>query len=813
MRAINRSHPSQPAGNLPAARTRLLGRDRVVAAGNALLREEAVPLLTLTGPGGVGKTRVALAVAREASGAFADGVCWIELAAVNDPAQVGPAIVEAVSTTETNLPTGVPSLIELLRQRQLLLVLDNCEHLADGVANLADQLLRACPALQLLATSRAPLGVPGEWLLPVEPFPAPDPDAHEDELRASAGVQLFVERARALQPGFALTPQNGPALAGMVRALDGLPLAIELAAARTPVYSPAAMLRAMDDRLTLLRTGSRTLPARQQTMAATIAWSYDLLSPEARKLLRWLAVFPGGCSLEAVVAIGSEALPDAPSIPATLQELVEQSLARRNETASGTRFLLLEMIREFALAELAAAGEHDAANDAHATYFANLVRDGFGAPTPIRGRGTHVRQQALGDRENLRAALCWLIDQGRADPLLIMVGSVSWHVQTNASEGRKWLEWALANASPEESPQRAAAMFCLAATYWAQGDYATARVTAEQSLTMARHLDATESVALATDLLGSIALSHHEYARSQELMCVAVAYWQANNEFWREAEARQLLAGAEHGLGRDDIAERQVRAALGAYCKAGSVDFGSALSRLGRIFRERGHDYLATRVFQDSLHFCAEAGNLFLLLMPLSGLAEVASRRGPVETAALLVGAIDAIKAQLGSDRIPTAGVNAERARAAARAALGEQRFEQLRQDGLCLTTTQAIALARQVEPPLKLAGEGEPDWRELLGEAGSFRDGGRPGDDHAYVAPHQPAHVVTHLGSDASALTDREQDVLRLLGQRLSDAEIAEQLFISRRTASHHVSNILAKLDAANRREARAMALRRGLL
>ena len=782
-----------------------------MAGARTQLRDDTVPLLTLVGPGGVGKTRVAMDIAHAAKSAFTDGACWTELATLTDSDQVPGVIFEQLGVADENTMT-VPTLVTMLRQRQLLLVLDNCEHLAPGVAGLVDRLLRECPAVQILATSRAPLGVIGEVLLPVEPFPLPVADAVPEQVRDNPGVQLFLERARALNPGSNPGCDQESVVAGIVRALDGLPLAIELAAARTMVFSLDALLEDMHDRLTLLQRGAQALPTRQRTISATVAWSYELLDANARKLLRWLAVFPGGWTLEAAQAVAETALASGVSGLAVLQDLVEHNLVRRSDDQLGVRFSLLELIREYALKQLVEMGEYEAAAKAHATYFLEQIAGA--RPDRSQNRtATFVQRYALRERANLREALAWCIRHEQADAALAMAVSCAWCITVDPGEGAGWLSWVLEHASPGPSAGRAAALTEMAAMHWANGQYGAALDLAETGLAMATEVGAVTTIAFATDLMGSIALSQGQFQRSQTLLTEAVRQWQALRDSWSEAEARQLLAGAELGLGNRAAAQQQAEHSLRLCRTFHPAPTAGPLSRLGRIARERGHDHTAARSYLEALRLTAESGNLFVMLMPLSGLAEIASRHEQVETAAILVGAIDAIKHRLGSEHIPTAKTNAERARNRARTVLGDEVFEQLRLQGLGLSTSQAVRRALHVIVPPRVPGEADPEWLaenvqpRTVGSTGRALDRQEPGAGPTSLAAsaQDPLPLVS--------LTDRERDVLDLLGQRLTDAEIADQLFIARRTASHHVSSILAKLGAANRRDARAIALRLGLL
>jgi predicted ATPase len=363
-----------PIVELPFVRTSLVGRIAEIATARGFVLDDAVPVLTITGPGGVGKTRLALAIAREVASAtaFADGVYFVDLTPFRDPAQVLPAIAQVLELR----PHGDQSLSDLivsfLKSRQLLLMLDNFEQILPAAAEIAD-LLAACPALQVLATSRAPLRIRGEHLFPISPLALPTDEntADLERLGRIDALTLFTQRARAANPTFALTASNAAAVTDICRRVDGLPLAIELAAARLRHLSPEALLSLLSHRLKVLTDGDRDAPSRQRTQRDTIAWSYDLLTAEERAVFRHFAVFVGGFDAEAGLAIAGE---DPVVGVRMLGTLVDQSLVQRYERPDGTvRFGMLETVREFALEHLEQSGELPAAQKAHAAYFHDLT--------------------------------------------------------------------------------------------------------------------------------------------------------------------------------------------------------------------------------------------------------------------------------------------------------------------------------------------------------------------------------------------------------------------------------------------------------
>lgn len=459
--------------NLPVQLTPFIGRKAELSAALRLLSETR--LLTLTGPGGTGKTRLAIQTAAEAldHAAFPDGVWLVELAPLSSPDLVLPSIAAALNVRE---PHGRPlqaALSDFLRSKSLLLILDNCEHLIETCAQVTETLLQAGPEVKILCSSREPLGIPGESILRVPSFTLPDLGASSKELLQNEAVQLFVERATAVKPGFSLTPQNAPAIIQICRRLDGIPLAIELAAARVVLFSPAQIAGRLDDRFRLLTGGSRTAVHRQQTLEALIDWSYDLLSAEEQRLFHTVSVFAGGFTYEAAEAVFNGDVLD------TLAQLVNKSLVQVEETSgageesdSEPRYRMLETIRQYARGKLLAAGEMEATRERHLAYFSQFSEK-LDSQRDRAASQLRWRRNLENELDNLRAAIEWALER-RPEAAIHMIADTAyfWNQHGYATEGLRWLEEGIAQVTSltgETGVRGQQDRATLAQAYWAKG--------------------------------------------------------------------------------------------------------------------------------------------------------------------------------------------------------------------------------------------------------------------------------------------------------------------------------------------------------
>ena len=527
---------------LPIPRSRLIDRSHEVATTHNLLLQADTGLVTLTGPGGVGKTRVALQAAADAAKQFADGVAFLALATVTDPQLVIPTIAQELSVAGENSRAVDERLLEFLRPKQLLLVLDNLEQLVTVAAAWIPAALAAAPLLKVLATSREPLRVRDEHVVPVAPLalpvaedPAMPPDV--ERLGEAPAVALFVDRAREIQPDFTLTTQNALAVSAICQRLDGLPLAIELAVARLPVLPPGALLARLEHRLPLLSHGPRDLPTRQQTLRDTIAWSYDLLTARDQTLFRQLAVFVAGCTLDAAQAVCSLANTVADDLDVAVLEgvasLVDQSLLLAREAQDGfggePRFAMLETIREFAMAQLLASGEAAAVQQRHAAFFSTVAEGALLLILPDRdARLTRLEREG----DNLRTALAWCTrEKSQSHELEIglqLAGHLSWYwyMQGRLEEGRRWLEDLLARADKTaEIQQSATGRLAWAKTLlqdgWlalAQGDASSAGARTEQSVSIFRVVGEKQWLGLSVMVLGMVRISQGMPSEAQLLL-------------------------------------------------------------------------------------------------------------------------------------------------------------------------------------------------------------------------------------------------------------------------------------------------------
>ena len=533
-----------PPSNLPTQLTSFVGREREIAA---VRRAQAgTRLLTLTGAGGCGKTRLALKLADELLWAYPHGVYFVELAALADPALVPETVAAALGLQTMGPQPPLETLKAFLRTRGSLLILDNCEHLLPACAGLVESLLRGCPNLEVLATSREPLGVGGEVLWRVPPMSIrrgahtdselQPPNAEPEEADA---VRLFVERARQFRPDFVLTAANRSAVGQICAQLDGIPLAIELAAARLKILTVDQIAARLGDRFHLLTGGGRTALPRHQTLRAALDWSYDLLTAEEQALLRRLSVFAGGFVLEAV-----EAMAAGPSGLDLLTSLVDKSLVIAEEQVGANRYHLLATIGQYAAEKLDRADEGTNARDRHLAWYLNLAEMADGM---LRGPHEAAWLARLEqEHDNLRAALRWSLTPGHADAevALRLAGALTrfWDLRSHLREGRQWLERALAADECAPARLRAAALNGVAALAYAQGDYAAARALSERELLLGQDLEDRELIAEAQYRLGLVALRCGEHAAAR-------ASLEASLVLYTALGSTPGIAGVEGSLG------------------------------------------------------------------------------------------------------------------------------------------------------------------------------------------------------------------------------------------------------------------------
>lgn len=660
-----------PVAHLPIPLTSLIGRAHELAEIEPLLA--STRLLTLTGAGGSGKTRLALAVAERVASRY-DTVAWIELAPLSDPALLTQHVATALAVSEAPGVTLIQSLVNGLRDRTTLLVLDNCEHLLDAASDLADTLLRGCPRLTILATSRQALGVSVEaaWLVPLLAVPADD--APLDQLADGDAVRLFVDRARAVSPGFALDAKNARAVVAICRRLEGLPLAIELAAARVRVLHPQQIGERLDDAFRLLTSGTRATLPRHRTLRGVIEWSHALLTSDEQRLFARLAVFADGFTLdqaERICALDGIAEADVLDLVAGL---VDKSLVLVDTSAGEARYRLLETVRQYARERLVANGEEEVVRRRHAEFFLGVAEDAY--PRLIGGAQDIALVARLElERGNLRAAAEWCEeDDARASHAMRFGGALFWlwYLRGHLSEGRQRLEHALTRDVEVPRRVRARALSALGSVMLWQGDFGPAIRASEQAVAMLREEDDASSLTIALMHLGAALDLSGDHTASGPILQESVTTCRVLGSsvltcvclYWRGLSAQ---GRGELMLARESFEES---IAIGREL-CNSAGIGHPLYRLGWLECDAGNLAVAHALFRESLPLLLEVNDRWGLVHVLDGLAFVSLGAGQPENAVGLLAAADATRAQMGVSLPPEWRANHERLLAQCREMLG----------------------------------------------------------------------------------------------------------------------------------------------
>jgi predicted ATPase/class 3 adenylate cyclase len=713
--------------NLPLQTTALLGREREVADARDRLLQPEVRLLTLTGPGGTGKTRLSLQVAAElidhpsagSEQGFADGVFFVPLAPISDPALVPATIAQVLEIREIGRRPVLDTLNEYLRDRQMLLVLDNFEQLLSA-ATVVGELLAASRGLKILVTSRAPLELRGEHELPVPPLALPDPTRLPsiEALSQYAAVALFIERATSIRPGFSVTNENAPALAEICVRLDGLPLAIELAAARIRLLSPQAMLDRLDRRLSLLKGGARDLPARQQTLRGAIAWSYDLLDEGKQTLFRRLAIFVGGCTLDAVEAICDDAGDLGIDVFDGVASLVAKSLLRQEEGPDGEpRFRMLETIREYASEQLAASGEVATLRDRHLHYYLGLAEEAD--PELVGRRQAEWFDRLERENDNLRAALTWscaepgveryvasnAVSAGfRYEGGIRLADAVEfyWVVRGRARENLSRV-LSLVSLAPPGSAAKARACILAANVYKMLAEYQFALPLADEGLGLWRALDDVNGLAPALVCHGEIAQWTGDYQLATTLFTEA-------RSLYRDIAGRSepgayvglFLAEAAQAHGDDERARALYDEALAeARDRGDGHGIGYALRELARMHRGEEERGRIVALLRESLAFLQPLKDIHCAQICLEDLADALAEDGEPTVVARMLGASEGLLALMGKPLLPVHRDRHDRAVATLQHRIAPDALATAWAEGRAMTLEQATAYALERPAPM----------------------------------------------------------------------------------------------------------------
>lgn len=805
------SHHS--ADVLPRPRTSLVGRDAEVAALCDLLVQEGSSLVTLTGPGGVGKTRLALQTASRLRPAFHDGIYLVGLQSISESHLVTPIVAGAFNVDEHLPGMLLDALAAHLRPRRVLLLIDNCEHLIGASAQLADHLLRTCDDLRILATSREPLRTSGEqvWPVPSLPVPKRSESATAAHALTSDAVLLFVQRANAVAPSFALSDGNAAAVAEICRQLDGIPLAIELAAARIAALTPQQIADRLGDRFRLLASADRTITERHRTLRNVVEWSYELLESGEQAMLGRMAVFAGGGSLEAIEEICGDQTDRGATLD-LLTRLVDKSLVLVDDVSGVRRYSLAETVRLFAWEQLVASGAAEDAHQRHADHFLRLAE---AAEPELWSRASATWLDFLeAGHDNFRAALRWAIGHGHAEMGQRLGAALYrfWMLRGHLTEGLHWLEGALSWSSGAYDDTRARALNAAGHLARALGKYDQATLFYEQSLALHQHEADDRAAALVLNNLGVVAQFQQNYARAVELHQESLRLFRIANDAagvavalvtlgtmaqlrgdydqafslceesvakFRQLADRHGVASALSNLGNVAWASDQPEVAAACYEEAVALfrelgdrrELAAALRNLATAVRDDGDIRQEIARAKESLELYNELGDSDGVLACLAILVDAFAEGAKDEIAVRMLGAIDAMGRQLDTSAERIGGRDHDLLIAALRERLGPDIFIAAWESGTALSPDDAVRFA---------------------------------------LAPHEHAALISQAAPPADGLSPRQREVVQLITQGLSNKQIAEALFISERTADTHVEHILRKLGVHSRAQVAAWEVER---